>query len=216
MNKNNRRTLPMVMALLVMVTAMCAVGSADIVAIDKAVLSIDPMDDGTAFYDLHTGDSSIIEYDIEVQNMDIEAIHVTSIADIVPYLPGSLCNGDIESLSTPYDLAMGESEHHVATYEVTLDDLNCIQNYNGHGDIVEGDVILITNHASVCAHNSSNIPACPADCATVSVKVINTSAPPPPVPDPPPTDVPAHSTIGIAAMIGMLGIIGAGRIIGRK
>jgi len=204
MNKNNRRTLPMVMAMLVMVTAMCAVGSAqgELVVTKDVVSGLDGA--GYAYYNIDTGIGSNIVYDILVKNVDTSPTEVTSVVDWIPYPQGTTTNLDPFAYILPVD----ETQAYTTYYAVNQADLVLVK-----GAALEvDDEIVITNHVMVCY-----LYDCECEWCEFPVKVIENPTPTPtPTYSTPPTDVPAQSPIAIVALIGLLGLIGAGMIIGRR
>jgi len=180
MNKNNRRTLPMVMALLVVVTVMCAVGSASDLRLGKE--SNPPGATYTA--------GETITYDLLVENTHLTHSAVVDIWDVFP-------DGSTQTLATGITLNPGDIVTYTTTYTTTMDDIPEACN-SLH---VEGEQGGVYVYLTLGTCNDVNPPPTPTPTPTYST---------------PPTDVPAQTPLGIVALIGLLGLIGAGMIIGRK
>ncbi|MCD6207586.1 MAG: hypothetical protein J7J06_06285 [Methanosarcinales archaeon] len=212
MNKNNRRILPTMVALLVM-AMMCAVATAAVAPEISKTINTTQSDPEPYTYDVYTGTGSTIVYDITVSRDSAlpYPVNVQSVTDTMP-CPGGVPQ-TLTPPSLPYDLYPGDVKQYTSSHTLTAADVV---------GLVVGQTTTIRNRAEVSgveldpdwAPNYEQVGAYAEK--TITVRKIDTTPTPTPTYSTPPTDVPAQTPLGIVALIGLLGLIGAGMIIGRK
>lgn len=220
MNKNNRRFLSTAMAVILVMVVMCGVGSAaKSIEIEKVVnttlsdsMPVSSTYTGVAYYDVYTGTGSHIVYDIILSRTKDPPITVEHVTDEFPM------NSGIKVVLTPpppsyvLDKDGVDAKYYTSDHTIDATDVS---------GIVAGGSITITDLAEASGYEGNppnDVFAYGGAACPITVNKIDTT-PPPPTPTPPPpvtTEVPAYTPPGIAALIGLLGLIGAGIIMRRR
>ena len=194
------------MTVILVMVATCLIGSAAVAPEISKTVNTTLSDPTPYYYDVTTGIGSTIVYDIVVSRDvgETYSVRVESATDTFPYPAGTPVT--LTPPSLPYILYPGDTVMYQTSHTLTAADV---------ADIGVGETKQIVNRAEVSGvelnPNEEFVGAYAEKTITVEKRESPTPTPPPP-----PPDVPATSPIGLVALVGLLGIFGAGMIVRRR